>query len=110
MKLAEFGELFRFIEHTDKFSEKLARTLFLQLLKGLDYLHMHGIVHRDVKPENLLINSKFRIVIGDFGFAHKAYENNQFSSLVERSRLVGSEEYNPPELNCDSMVNNLTTM
>jgi hypothetical protein len=29
MKLAEFGELFKFIEHTDKFSEKLARTLFL---------------------------------------------------------------------------------
>ena len=69
MKLAEYGELFRFIEHTDRFSERLARNLFQQLMKGLDYLHALGIAHRDVKPENLLIDSKFRLVIADFGFA-----------------------------------------
>lgn len=107
MKLAEFGELFRFIEHTDRFSEKLSRTLFIQLLKGLDYLHLHGIVHRDIKPENLLIDSKCRLIIGDFGFAHKSHDaknyESQFDSFVERSRLVGSEEYNAPELNCDEL-------
>jgi serine/threonine protein kinase len=69
MKLAEYGEIFRFIEHTDKFSERLARTLFTQLVEGLDYLHSYGIAHRDIKPENLLIDSKFRLVIADFGFA-----------------------------------------
>lgn len=69
MKLAEYGELFRFIEHTDRFSERLARTLFEQLIEGLNYLHMNGIAHRDIKPENLLIDKKFRLIIADLGFA-----------------------------------------
>lgn len=69
MQLAEYGELFRFIEHTDRFSERLARALFTQLIEGLDYLHQHGIAHRDIKPENLLIDSKNRLIIADLGFA-----------------------------------------
>lgn len=35
MKLAEFGELYKFIEHTDRFSEKFAKGFFKQLLEGL---------------------------------------------------------------------------
>lgn len=35
MKLAEFGELYKFIEHTDRFSEKFAKGIFKQLLEGL---------------------------------------------------------------------------
>lgn len=69
MKLAEYGELFRFIEHTDRFQERLARALFSQLIEGLNYLHQHGIAHRDIKPENLLIDSKNRLIIADLGFA-----------------------------------------
>lgn len=69
MKLAEYGELFRFIEHTDRFSEKLARHLFVQMISGLEYLHSNGIAHRDIKPENLLIDKNFRLIIADFGFA-----------------------------------------
>ena len=69
MKLAEYGELYRFIEHTDRFSEKLARHLFAQMIQGLEYLHFNGIAHRDIKPENLLIDKKFRLIIADFGFA-----------------------------------------
>jgi SNF-related kinase/serine kinase len=69
MKLAEYGELFRFIEHTDRFTERLARTIFSQLILGLDYLHSHGVAHRDIKPENLLIDKKFRLIIADLGFA-----------------------------------------
>lgn len=69
MRLAEYGEIFRFIEHTERFSEQLARNIFSQLVDGLHYLHSLGIAHRDIKPENLLVDSKFRLVIADLGFA-----------------------------------------
>ena len=69
MKLAEYGELYRIIELNDRLSEDLVRFLFNQLLDGLNYLHQHGFVHRDVKPENLLIDRKFRLIIADFNFA-----------------------------------------
>lgn len=39
MKLAEYGELYRFVEHTERFSEPLAKSLFIQLIEGLQYLH-----------------------------------------------------------------------
>ncbi len=40
-----------------------------QLIKGLAYLHEQDIVHRDVKPENLLVSSRYELKICDFGFA-----------------------------------------
>jgi serine/threonine protein kinase len=81
MKLAEYGELFRFIEHTDRFSERFARKLFIQLIEGLEYLHVNGIAHRDIKPENLLIDSKFRLIIVDLGFAIQLNSSEHQGSL-----------------------------
>lgn len=69
MKLAPFGELFKLIENTDRFSERIARTLCYQLILGLEYLHSKGVAHRDIKPENLLLDKKCRLIIADFGFA-----------------------------------------
>lgn len=106
----KFGELFKFLELTDRFSDSLSRTLFLQLVegkfynidlsKGLEYLHEMGIVHRDIKPENLLIDPKGKLIIGDFGFASDTLSHGREDSkhLIEKCHMVGSEEYNAPEL------------
>ena len=40
-----------------------------QLLKGLHYCHEHGVLHRDLKASNLLINNKGCLKLGDFGLA-----------------------------------------
>jgi serine/threonine protein kinase len=76
MKLAEYGELYSFIEHTDRFEESMVRYILDQLLEGMKYLHSNGIVHRDIKPENLLINRKGRIIIADFSFATRLKETD----------------------------------
>lgn len=105
MKLAEFGELYSFIEHTDRFDEKMSRYILAQLVEGVQYLHNHGIVHRDIKPENLLINRKGKLIIADFSFATRMTEVDsdnffvkKFDPVVEKRHNVGSEMYNAPEI------------
>ncbi|CDW84194.1 protein kinase domain containing protein [Stylonychia lemnae] len=99
LKLVRYGELFQFLESTEKFSTLLSKYLFKQLIEGLEYLHSMGVVHRDIKPENLLIDPKGKLVIGDFGFAIDIQDQSRKQDFdIEKPMTVGSQEYNAPEL------------
>ena len=105
MKLAEYGELYSFIEHSDRFDEQTSRYIFNQLIDGIKYLHSHGIVHRDIKPENLLINKKGKLIIADFSFATRLKELDSgnlfekvYDPIVEKRHNIGSEIFNAPEV------------
>lgn len=63
------GELFDFIAETGKFSEKVTRTYFHQMMNGLHYMHSKGYAHRDIKPENILLGRDFTLKLADFGFS-----------------------------------------
>ncbi|KAG5900341.1 hypothetical protein JTB14_026349 [Gonioctena quinquepunctata] len=69
IEYAAGGELFQQIEPDLGMPSPSAQMYMKQLLRGLSYLHSKGIAHRDVKPENLLINANGTLKISDFGLA-----------------------------------------
>lgn len=70
LEYASGGELFDYILQHRYLKDNAARRLFAQLISGVGYLHKKGIVHRDLKLENLLLDRNRNIIITDFGFAN----------------------------------------
>lgn len=90
MELADRGDLLDFINERKYLSERLARGFFSDLVKGIDHCHARGVVHRDLKCENLLLDSHMRLKISDFGFARKFNGNLK--------TFCGSFAYAAPEV------------
>lgn len=76
-----------------RLSEEEGRKVALQLLEALHYLHTLGIVHRDIKAENVLLDDSGNAKLGDFGFAR---------DLSRNMSLVGSPFYLSPEVSTGS--------
>ena len=67
--------------------------IFLQIVKGLAFAHGHQIIHRDVKPENILVGADLQVKIADFGLALTADD----SVVTNKSSIVGTPGYMSPE-------------
>lgn len=65
-----------------------------QVARALDYAHRHGVVHRDVKPGNVLLRSDGRVKLADFGIARLVGERSEYT---QTGVVVGSVHYLAPE-------------
>lgn len=92
MEYASKGELFDYLVLNGRMKEKEAREKFRQIVSAVQYCHQKGIVHRDLKAENLLLDADLNIKIADFGFS------NEFTTGSKLDTYCGSPPYAAPEL------------
>ncbi|XP_053547989.1 cGMP-dependent protein kinase 2-like [Bombina bombina] len=86
------GELWSILRDTGSFEEGTARFCIGCVLEAYDYLHNRGIVYRDLKPENLLLDSEGYVKMVDFGFAKKIGPGKKTWTFC------GTPEYVAPEI------------
>ena len=91
------GEL---IAQTGTIEPLYALEITYQVLVALDVAHRDGIVHRDIKPHNILIDAEGRVKLSDFGIAHVSNDRND--GLTQTGARLGSPRYMAPEQRVDS--------
>ncbi|KAA6333702.1 MAG: hypothetical protein EZS28_053138, partial [Streblomastix strix] len=100
MEHANLGNLFDFIKASNNLSYSTIRIIMKQLLLGLNYLHSKGIIHRDIKGQNIMLHSPpgcgiVFVKIGDYGEV-KISEQNPFLSMTMSYK--GTYGFMAPEL------------
>jgi len=91
MELVEGITLKRYIEKKARLSVKEAVSIAIQISMGIEAAHNNNIIHRDIKPQNIIISKEGKVKVTDFGIA-KAATSNTITSNV-----MGSVHYTSPE-------------
>ena len=91
MELVEGITLKDYISKKGRLTGKEAISIAIQISNGIEAAHMHNIVHRDIKPQNIIISKEGKVKVTDFGIA-KATTSNTIST-----NAMGSVHYTSPE-------------
>lgn len=86
------GELFQILEDDGKLPEDQVQAIAAQLVSALYYLHSHRILHRDMKPQNILLAKGGGIKLCDFGFARAMSTNTMVLTSIKGTPLYMSPE------------------
>jgi mitogen-activated protein kinase kinase kinase len=76
------GSVAALLRNYGAFEEPLVRNFVRQILEGLNYVHERGIVHRDIKGANVLVDNKGGIKISDFGISKKLEDSASPSEIL----------------------------
>jgi eukaryotic-like serine/threonine-protein kinase len=87
------GSLADMLARARRLSGKVAAPIGVQVACALDYAHRHGVVHRDVKPDNVLFDEDTNAVLTDFGIATARFHGR----LTATGRAMGTPHYMSPE-------------
>ncbi len=91
MELVEGITLKEYIKNKGRLSVREATSIALQISAGLEAAHNNGIIHRDIKPQNIIISTDGRAKVADFGIARASSAN------TINSNVMGSVHYSSPE-------------
>ena len=92
MELVEGITLKDYIEKKGRISPKEAVSISIQMVTGLQAAHNHHIIHRDIKPQNIIISKDGKVKVTDFGIARATTSTQTISTSV-----MGSVHYTSPE-------------
>jgi serine/threonine protein kinase len=87
------GEMFTYLRKEQRFTEQRAKVYAAEMIEAIACLHGHGILYRDLKPENVLLDKDGHIRITDFGLSK---QNMKFGQLTHS--FCGTPEYLAPEI------------
>ncbi|KAF0718756.1 cAMP-dependent protein kinase catalytic subunit beta-like, partial [Aphis craccivora] len=92
MPMVSIGTLFELVSEYGRLSENVVRFFSAQILLGVEFLHATGLVHRNLKPENVLVNVNGYVRLSGFG------ESKLIGRASRTYSLCGTPDYMPPEM------------
>ncbi len=93
MEYVEGEDLRGILRRKGKFSAKTTVTIIQQICRALEAAHAEGVIHRDLKPQNVMQDPQGRVVVMDFGLARSL----ESDGMTQTGALVGTLEYMSPE-------------
>jgi len=94
MEYIEGRDLGYYLKSRKRFTIKEILNILIMVCAGLDIAHRKGVIHRDIKPQNLILDKKHRIKITDFGIAKVI---NMSSFTAKEDQVMGTTFYMSPE-------------
>lgn len=106
MKFAKYGSILQHLRTGQKNSEEQVRTIMAQLLLAIDLIHRNKIIHRDIKPDNILIIDKddLKVCISDLGLACRSDDPDEISIKCGTPGYVAPEVLRGGNFTCKSDI------
>src|SRR5262252_4737487 len=93
MDFVEGRDLRALLQEKGKFPPNEAARIMLQICRALEAAHAEHVIHRDLKPQNIMLDGKGRVYVMDFGIARSV----QVPGMTQTGALIGTPEYMSPE-------------